>query len=43
MERIKMLKDYTIEDCLKAYEDGFVIICKDGKPAILSNMEEYTG
>lgn len=27
----KSLRDYTIEDAINEYEQGFAIICEDGK------------
>jgi len=35
------LKDYTLEDALKAYKDGFILVCEDGKVGLFTDNENY--
>lgn len=33
----KQLKDYTLEDALRSHDNGFAVVCEDGKPVKLTN------
>jgi hypothetical protein len=38
--RDKRLKEFTLEDAMQAYADGFFTICGDGDIKCLRNYEE---
>jgi uncharacterized protein YacL (UPF0231 family) len=38
--RNKRLRDFTLEDAMQAYDDGFFTICGDGDIKCLQNYEE---
>lgn len=39
MSNTKMLRDFTLEDALREYENGFSLTVNDGKYFYLSNEE----
>jgi hypothetical protein len=36
----KRMQDYTLEDALQAFDEGFFCICKDGRVRCLTNAED---
>lgn len=37
----KRLRDFTLEDAMQAFNEGFYSICNDGKVECLTNDEDY--
>lgn len=35
----KAFKDYTLEDAMKEYENGFDVICNDGAIRLITNED----
>lgn len=35
----KMFRDYTLEDAMQAHQDGFDVICKDGRVSLITNED----
>ncbi|MCX7817550.1 MAG: hypothetical protein N2317_08615 [Syntrophales bacterium] len=38
----KSIRDFTLEDALQAYEEGFYSICMNGVIGILTNDPDYS-
>lgn len=36
---MKLLKNWTIEDAINAYNEGFDVVCGDGRIKTVTNMD----